>query len=126
GPAVSPSAQRILNRDQGEEFEAIAMANLRSIHKAEAKYAAVHDGRYGTLQDLISEELLDRRFRDVISGYTFQIEVSGANNDSYVANAAPDGPPARYGFKSGIDSIIRYASGPPGTPIDQPVLNHKL
>lgn len=101
-----------------EQAESSAVAQLRVINTAEVTYASV-GGRYGTIQDMIAAGLLDRRFAGEIDGYSFEVRLLGATN--YLAIATPVGNVGRYTYSSGPDAVIRYAAGPPGTPIGQPV-----
>jgi hypothetical protein len=50
--------------------------------------------------------------------FEVHLQQGGTN---YLAIATPTGNAARYSFSSTSDAVVRYAAGPRGTPIGQPV-----
>jgi hypothetical protein len=91
----------------GPGNENSAIAQLRTINTAEVTYRADHDGAYGTIPDLITEGLLDLRFYGTVSGYVFNVTVSGSD---YTATALPTSAKnGKYGYYSGSDAVIRHA-----------------
>jgi hypothetical protein len=97
--------------------ESAAVANLRTIAAAEKIYFGSRQ-RYGELSALVSEGLLDERFREDVSGYRFHIS---ATEQIFIAYAFPvPGSPnaGRYAYSVGVDGIVSYsgdaAQAPPG------------
>jgi hypothetical protein len=77
--------------------ESSAVSNLRTINTAQVTYLSGHNN-YGSIEDLIKAGLLDRRYREGLSGYRYSIQVSGEN---YSATAKPVSRDAReYGYYS--------------------------
>src|SRR5919197_1069495 len=78
--------------------ETSAITTLNNIIKYENSYALSHKGNYGTFDDLIRDEGMDKAFagdKPVINGYIFTIKViqkSPNQPPSYSANADPQSP----------------------------------
>jgi len=102
------------------QAESNAVAQLRTINTAEVTYFSTTHGKYGTTQEMISAGLLDRRFAGEIYGYSFEVRVT-QGGQNYLISASPVGNVGRYSYTSSADAVIRYGSGPAGTPIGQPV-----
>jgi hypothetical protein len=100
--------------------ESVARAQLRTINTEEVTYSSSTGGKYGTIQDLISAGLLDRRYLGEIDGYWYEVQVQ-EEGKNYLATATPGGNAGRYSYRSTSDAVIRYGTGPTGTPIGQPV-----
>ncbi|HEX4997782.1 MAG TPA: hypothetical protein VFY29_06130 [Terriglobia bacterium] len=97
----------------GPRLESAAVSNLHLINIAEVTYLSDNHGRYGTLSDLIAAGLLDQSFDNTVSGYVFEVTLSGGE---YVATAMPASIEAgKYGFYSGADALIYYANAATGT-----------
>jgi type II secretory pathway pseudopilin PulG len=95
--------------------ETTAIRNLRTITIAEETFHS-SNGRYGDMQSLISERLLDDSLRRVEAGYSFRIENAG---DDYTVTATPATPnTGRYEYFSTSDRVIHYSRdsdlAPPG------------
>ena len=103
-----------------EWAESAARAELRTINTEEVAYFSSTGGKYGTIQDLISAGLLDRRYAGEIDGYSYEVQVQEQGNN-YSATATPVGNAGRYSYMSTSDAVVRYGVGPTGTPIGQPV-----
>ena len=58
-----------------EWAESAARAELRTINTEEVAYFSSTGGKYGTIQDLISAGLLDRRYAGEIDGYSYEVQV---------------------------------------------------
>jgi hypothetical protein len=98
----------IIRAPSGHSNESAAIANLRTINTAEVTYLSGGDRRYGTISDLVRAGLLDSRFDNVVSGYVFEVTLSG---DAYLATAMPASTETgKYGFTSGTDAVVRYAN----------------
>jgi prepilin-type N-terminal cleavage/methylation domain-containing protein len=103
-----------LLRSRQSAQEAAAIAQLRTINSAEVTYIGTNQGSYGDIPSLISQGLLDARFAGSISGYTFNIAVSG---NIYTANAtAISANAGRYDFFTWADYVLRYATDPTRAP----------
>src|SRR5215467_245606 len=63
--------------------ESAATTQLNSIRTMEVAYKARHD-KFATIEDLVAERLLDSRFGAAVSGYVFNVTVSGGD---YTATA---------------------------------------
>ena len=101
-----------LLRSRQSANEASAVSNLRLVNTSEVTYASGHQGGYGTVSDLVTANLLDSRFQQIVSGYSFSVTVSLSTFD-YTANgtarASNDG---RYDYYSQPDYVIRYSTDP--------------
>jgi prepilin-type N-terminal cleavage/methylation domain-containing protein len=98
-----------LLRSRQSANEAAAVSNLRLVNTAEVTYSSSNEGSYGEIDDLVSAGLLDARFYNIVSGYSFTVSVSVDTLDytsQAVARQANDG---RYDYYSRPDYIIRYA-----------------
>lgn len=90
--------------------EASAVSNLRLVNTAEVTYASANLGSYGTVSNLVSAGLLDARFQQIVSGYSFSVTVSTDTLD-YTANAsARASNDGKYDYYSMPDYIIRYST----------------
>ena len=99
-----------LLRSRQAANETAAVANLKLVNTAEVTYTASGTTGYGTIDDLVSEGLLDSRFSTAISGYVFTINVTGGGTD-YTATAIVRGAnDGRYDYYSRPDYIIRYSA----------------
>jgi hypothetical protein len=85
-----------------------AISDLRTINTAQVVFLGAK-GRYGNIEELINEGLLDSRYRESISAYRFSIQVSSAGDD-YIATSRPVTKTAgKYGYYSNADAVVRYA-----------------
>jgi hypothetical protein len=103
-----------------EWLESAARTQLRTINTEEVAYFSSTGGKYGTIQDLISAGLLDRRYVGEIDGYSYAVQVQ-EQGKNYSVTATPVGNAGRYSYMSTSDAVVRYGSGPTRTPIGQPV-----
>ena len=98
-----------LLRSRQSANESSAVSNLRLVNTAEVTYASGSQGSYGTISNLVSAGLLDARFGQIVSGYSFSVTVSASTLDysAYAtARAANDG---RFDYYTQPDYIIRYS-----------------
>jgi type IV pilus assembly protein PilA len=96
--------------------ESSAVSNLRLMNTAEVTYASSKQGSYGTVSELITAGLLDNRFGQIVSGYSFTVTVSPSTLD-YTSNAtARAGNDGRYDYYSRPDYVIRYSTDPTRAP----------
>src|SRR5262245_31606834 len=61
--------------------ESSAVSNLRLVNTAEVTYASSNQGSYGTISELVAAGLLDNRFTQIVSGYSFSVSVSVSTLD---------------------------------------------
>ena len=95
-----------LLRSRQAANESSAVANTRTINTAEVTYLSSAGGNYGAVTDLITAGLIDSRFNNAVSGYSFTITASGAD---YTVNAFPTSTNSgRYGYYSLPDAVVRY------------------
>jgi hypothetical protein len=86
--------------------ESAAVENLRAIGTAERIYYSSFQ-RYGTLSDLTAQDLLDKGFMGVRSGYRFEV---AASPNGFIATAFPENSNAgRYGFFIDEDGAVHYS-----------------
>lgn len=97
-----------LLRSRQQANENAAVANLRTISNAEATYS-VSGGRYATLSQLVSQQLLNDRFETgPVSGYRYTITSS---RWAFTATAEPASANlGRYGYYMLTDGVIRYST----------------
>src|SRR5262245_40157511 len=100
-----------LLRSRQAANESSAVANVRTINTAEVTYLSSAAGNYGGVTDLITAGLIDTRFTNPVSGYSFTITASGSD---YTASAYPTSTNSgRYGYFSIPDAVVRYAPSAP-------------
>ena len=97
--------------------ESAAVSNLRLIDTAEVTYLS-SENRYGTVAELVTSGLLDSRFRETVSDYTFAVMVTASD---YKATAEPSNPKLRSNYYSGPDAVVRYGRMAPADRIGKPV-----
>jgi type IV pilus assembly protein PilA len=95
-----------LLRSRQAAQESSAVASLRTINTAEVTYLSSAGGNYGSISDLIAAGLIDSRFTNPVSGYSFTVTASGPD---YTANAFPTSiNSGRFGYYSVPDAVVRY------------------
>jgi prepilin-type N-terminal cleavage/methylation domain-containing protein len=113
---IATVAMPSLFRSRQSANESAAVANLRLLNTAEVTYSSINNS-YATVSQLVSASLLDNRFNQTMSGYSFSVTVS-ANALDYTANAAArmanDG---KYDYYSQPDYVIRYSTDPTRAPV---------
>src|SRR5437870_11687400 len=74
-----------------------AVANLRTVSNAEATYVTSSRGFFGTMNQLVTEKLLDNRFgTGVVGGYSYSVATNGFQ---YTVTATPaSSNNGRYGY----------------------------
>lgn len=97
-----------LLRSRQQANENAAVANLRTVSNAQAAYSS-SGGRYATLSQLVSDQLLDERFETGrVSGYRYTITSS---RWAFTATAEPvSANLGRYGYYMLTDGVIRYST----------------
>ena len=106
-----------LLRSRQSANEAAAVANLKLVNTAEVTYTSSGATGYGSIDDLVTEGLLDTRFSTIISGYIFTVAVTSAGLDylgTATARGANDG---RYDYFTSPDYVIRYSTNPTRAPV---------
>jgi prepilin-type N-terminal cleavage/methylation domain-containing protein len=97
-----------LLRSRQAANESSAVANTRTINTAEVTYLSSAGGNFGAITDLMTAGLIDSRFSNPVSGYSFTVTASGAD---YTVNAFPTSTNSgRYGYFSLPDAVVRYQS----------------
>ena len=95
-----------LLRSRQAANESSSVANVRTINTAEVTYLSSSGGSYGTVSDLITAGLVDSRFNNAVSGYSFTVTASGQD---YTVNAYPTSANSgRFGYYSLPDAVVRY------------------
>ena len=95
-----------LLRSRQAANESSSVANVRTINTAEVTYLSSSGGSYGTVSDLITAGLVDSRFNNAVSGYSFTVTASGQD---YTVNAFPTSANSgRFGYYSLPDAVVRY------------------
>src|SRR5688572_2574017 len=95
-----------LLRSRQAANESAAVANLRTINTAQVTYLSSASGNFGTIRNLIAAGLIDSRFTNPVSGYSFTVTVSGSD---YTADALPISVNSgRFGYFSLPDAVVRY------------------
>ena len=96
--------------------ESAAVSNLRLMNTAEVTYSSSNSGAYATVSQLVTAGLLDNRFGQIVSGYSFSVTVS-VNALDYTSDAtartANDG---KFDYYSAPDYVIRYSTDPTRAP----------
>ena len=96
-----------LLRSRQTANENAAVATLRTISNAEASYVS-SGGSYGSVSQLIGQQLLDDRFNGAVGGYLYSI---AAGPYEYSVIATPVSPnTGRYGYYMVTDGVIRYST----------------
>ena len=90
--------------------ESAAVSNLRLMNTAEVTYSSSSNtaGSYGGISDLVSAGLLDARFQNIVSGYSFNIDVSADTLDYTATSTARTPNDGRYDYYTRPDYILRY------------------
>ncbi len=97
-----------LLRSRQSAQEAGAVSQLRTFNTAEVTYLSSTGGNFGSIPELITAGLLDVRFTDPVSGYSFSITASG---QVYTAAAYPTSTNnGRFGYYTLPDGFVRYAT----------------
>ena len=100
-----------LLRSRQAANESSAVANVRTINTAEVTYLSSAGGNYGAVADLITAGLIDSRFFNAVSGYSYTITASGSD---YTVDALPTSTNSgRYGYYSLPDAVVRYQATTP-------------
>ena len=100
-----------LLRSRQAANESSAVANTRTINTAEVTYLSSAGGNFGSISSLIAAGLIDSRFTNAVSGYSFTVTASGAD---YTVNALPTSTNSgRFGYYSLPDAVVRYQSTQP-------------
>ena len=96
-----------------ETNESTAVATLRTLNTAEITYLTSNEV-YGSLDDLADAGFVDPQFREgsVVAGYVYTTVLT-ADGSEYRVNGMPvSETTGRFGYYSGPDQVVRYASGP--------------
>ena len=105
-----------LLRSRQSANESAAVSNLRLMNTAEVTYSSSNQGSYGSVSQLVGAGLLDNRFSQVVSGYSFSISVTVNTLDYTSAATARAMNDGRYDYYSRPDYVIRYSTDPTRAP----------
>ena len=98
--------------------EAAAVSTLQLFNASENTYFTTTGG-FGTVAELIADDLLDDRFFGAKSGYLFEVAVSGDRLD-YLLTATAAAPSAgRYDYYTSPDYVLRYTTTASRAPAGQ-------
>ncbi|HLH30869.1 MAG TPA: hypothetical protein VKY31_06670 [Terriglobia bacterium] len=98
----------------GAAPQSMAVTYLRSINTAEMILMS-SEQRYGTLEELTADNLLDSPERLKISDYAFSVVLADAG---YRATAVPRGKEGRTDYYTGPDNVVRYGPLAPSNLVD--------
>ena len=98
--------------------ESGAAASMKSINVAQNVYLMTNHS-FGTMADLIADGLLDERFGDTQSGYSFSLLLSDSDQDYTVSANAVSDANGRYDYYSTPDYVIRYSTAADRAPVGQ-------
>src|SRR5262245_38096324 len=91
---ISTMAIPSLIKSRQAANEASSASNLRLLSTAVATYAIGNQGGYGSIAQLVGAGLVDSRFNQIPSGYSFSVTVSADTlgyTSNAIANASNDG-----------------------------------
>ncbi|MDR1726624.1 MAG: hypothetical protein LBT74_01615 [Acidobacteriota bacterium] len=106
-----PSASR-----QSREMAAISA--LRALGSAQTSYSIQNSNNFTTLGELVAEKFIDERYSgpDGFNGYRFTEDPTlPPNSFKFVAQPIKPNVSGRYVYSLGVDTVVRYVDGPPGT-----------
>jgi prepilin-type N-terminal cleavage/methylation domain-containing protein len=95
-----------LLRSRQAANESASVANVRTVNTAEVTYLSSAGGNYGGITDLITAGLIDSRFTNPVSGYSFTITNTGSDYTVYAYPTSTN--TGRYGYYSLPDAVVRY------------------
>jgi len=116
-----------LLRSRQAAHEAAAVATLRTITTAEVTYLSTANGKFGSITDLISNQLIASNFNPgPVSGYNFSVTLNTGNTDFTITAAPASANDGRYGYYTTADGTVRYSTlatlaptGSAGSPVSQ-------
>ncbi len=101
-----------LLRSRQAANESSAIATLRTLNTQEVTYMSTNRGSFGEIEDLMAAGLIDERFIGAVSGYEYDITVSGTGNTDYVIVATTISENmGRFSYYTGPDLVVRYSGG---------------
>jgi len=96
--------------------ESSAVSNLRLVNTAEVTYSTGNQGGFGSMAQLVAAGLLDSRFNQVASGYSFSTSISANTLDYTAAASARSSSDGRYDYYTTPENVIRYSTDPTRAP----------
>lgn len=113
---IATIAVPALLRSRQAAQETHAVANLKTVNTAEVQYMS-NERTYGAIPQLITAGLLDARYSQPSSGYTYDIQLPSDYLD-YTASATAQGANAgRYDYFTKPDFVIRYSTDATRAPV---------
>jgi type IV pilus assembly protein PilA len=116
---IATIAVPALLRSRQSANESHAVANLRTLNTAEVQYLSSNRGQYGDIPSLITAGMLDFRYAQPASGYTFNIALSSGALDYTAIATAFGGNSGRYDYYTTPDYVLRYSTDPSRAPTGQ-------
>src|SRR5207302_2099520 len=107
-----------------------ALVNLRTVTAVEAKYSKDHAGQFGTFNQLVAEQMLDRRFdgdKPIVDGYEFSLKIRNDRASSWFqVNADPQNSKtgARHFYLDSSSQGIHCNDNQPATAADRLCLSN--
>ena len=107
--------------------DSAAAATIRTINTAEVTYLTTANGKFGSLQDLVNNQMIPSNFvPGPVSGYYFNISLGSGNSDYTITAEPASSNDGKYGYYITLDNTVRYSiittlapAGSTGAPINQ-------
>jgi len=107
--------------------EAAAVSTLRTINTGEVTYLTTANGKFGSLQDLVNNQIIPSNFvPGPVSGYFFNISLGSGNSDFTITAEPASSNEGRFGYYITPDGTVRYSiiatlapNGSAGAPVNQ-------
>lgn len=108
--------------------EAATLQDLKTIAALEVQYFNMHDRKFGTLDQMVKEGMLDARFSKnlpVVDGYIFTLKVTpktASQPNSYTVNADPQSESTgkNHFYMDSYRGAIHVNGDQPASPADPP------
>jgi prepilin-type N-terminal cleavage/methylation domain-containing protein len=99
-----------LLRSRQTANESAAVANMRTLTTAQMAYSSSNAGLYGSVNNLVSSGLVDSRYVNGTSGYSYSVQLSPDSLD-YTGLAIAVAPSlGRYDYYVLPDFVVRYST----------------
>jgi len=98
-----------LLRSRQAANESAAVATLHLLNASQSVYEISTKG-FGTITNLIADELIDDRFAGPKSGYVFAVTLSGDRLDYVMTATAESASTGRFDYYTTPDHVLRYSA----------------